>query len=365
MMKFALLSLSPNANYGGLLQLWALQQVVNKLGYESEILIRKKQAKIPISIYFKRIILKLLGKSDTPIFKEQIIGRNERRLFKFIDEHYNSRVVKSLEDINKDEYDGIIVGSDQVWRKPYFLNSWNTVNYYDAFLDFAKNWNIKRIAYAASFGISDLQFDREENKEIQSLLSKFNYISAREVSGVKIIEREFNLSSDLVLDPTLLLSRNEYEVLCRRNKVNVKQQNIVVTYILDKNPETESIIEKVLESKRLRWKELYNSDEMTPYISVIDWVNTIASAELVITDSYHGCIFSLIFNKPLIFTGNNKRGNARFETLIEMFDLNQNYISDNTQYNPDFDYILPKNTADKIKKLQDESIALLRKSLSY
>ena len=165
-----------------------------------------------------------------------------------------------------------------------------------------------------------------------------------------------------VLDPTMLLTPDDYISRLGITKKGTKKE--VVSYILDPSPETEKLISKVCEAKGLRRSELNRLNRDVARISVEEWVESIANAEIVVTDSFHGCVFSIIFNKPLIFTGNESRGNARFDSLISTFGIKDNCLSDIRDYDPAKSYFLPKEAQVNLEKMRIQSIAYLTDSLT-
>ena len=110
--------------------------------------------------------------------------------------------------------------------------------------------------------------------------------------------------------------------------------------------------------------EINTPDKNGSYISVEEWVRKIASTKMVVTDSFHGCVFSIIFRKPLIFIGNTSRGNARFDSLIRTFGLHKNMLSDISEFDPSFSYNLPEDIDARIEKLRNYSYSFIKNNLN-
>lgn len=367
-MKIGILTLPLHMNYGGILQAWALQTVLEHRGYKVEILGKKATNHSAISwpfVWMVRFLRKIKGCRDIKVFYEVYESRRKTRVCskinRFIKSRIHTRFIKGLESIPAKSYDAIVVGSDQIWRKPYINQLWQTQDVSLAWLAALPEDNLKRIAYAASLGIGHWDFSESETAQIKEAIRKFNAISVRETSATDILSTHIGCKADFVLDPTMLLRPEEYSELLSINSKN--STDTVVSYILDPSEFSGKLITEVVSSKRLRHKELNMLPDGSVLISVEEWVESIANARMVVTDSFHGCIFSLIFGKPLIFMYNESRGNARFDSLIATFKLGGNCISDLAQYNSKKSYDLPAETCSIINDLRDKSMGFLKNAL--
>ena len=121
---------------------------------------------------------------------------------------------------------------------------------------------------------------------------------------------------------------------------------------------------KVLKSHNLPHRELNERTSSGSAKAVEDWISGFAEAKIIVTDSFHGCMFSLIFRKPLVFIGNHERGNARFQSLIETFGLQANHVADVSDFDPEASYALPVDIENKINVFREYSFEFLKKSLS-
>ena len=359
-MRIAILTLPLHTNYGGILQAFALQTVLEKMGHTVSVLMpEQRKQSIPWRTFLKRLILRCIGRPcGIPVFYELHRTRLREDIDAFVNKRINIRYISSLDIVCPNEYDAIVVGSDQIWRMKYFTRMWNTERL-NAFLSFTDNWSIKRIAYAASFGVAEWQFNEVETEQIHRNLSGFDAVSVREASAVSLLQNHTGIDATHVLDPTMLLSAEEYLVLAGKN---ARKKGGLVSYILDSNDELDAFINDIAKAKGLIRTELKRQIN-EPCMPIEDWIAGISSAELVVTDSFHGCIFSLIFRKPLIFTGNESRGNARFSTLVETFGLHANMVTDFTQFSPEMSYELPSDIDERIIRMQTISFDYLINSL--
>ena len=286
-MKIGILTLTLHTNYGGILQAYALQTVLERMGHEVEVLnkpfipLKTKWKEIP-----KRIIKKLLGK-DAVIFSEKRYN-NEAHIINeavwgFRKKYLHERIINNFYEIKKNDYDCIIVGSDQVWRPLYFKNQWET-GIEDAFLAFTKGWNIKRIAYAVSLGVNTWEYLDNETKHCAKLIKQFDAISVREDCGQTLINKYLGEKSIYVLDPTLLLKREDYELLLSSKKYN---QRYILTYFLDKSLEKERFVNIILQEigyKRIDIKlNPYSQSDIKERIlpSVENWLENFRDAKYV------------------------------------------------------------------------------------
>ena len=169
------------------------------------------------------------------------------------------------------------------------------------FLDWVSP-SIKKYAYAVSFGKNTFDTTPSKISDISSLVQSYKKISVREDSGKTICKDILKCDAIHVLDPTLLLSSKHYDQLINHSKTEKKY---ICQYFLDNNEQKNNIV--FLAKYR--------------YPSVIEWLKNIRDAEFVITDSFHGTIFSLIFQKKFICINNKKRGSTRFQSLLGELDL--------------------------------------------
>ena len=371
-MKIGILTLPLDENYGGILQAYALQSTLQDLGHEVQVL------NIPtpklISLWEKfvgilRVIVKMV-KYKTRYSIRWWKGPECKLVLQqytdiFINKYIQNRFCKTLSEITENEFDAIVVGSDQVWRKIYFAPNWHTT-IEDAFLKFAEKWDIRKISYAASFGLDNIdEYSLQEQNNVSRLLRAFDYVSVREASGVDICN---NLGKDAlyVIDPTLLLTRDIYLSLIK--DYIFAETGELFNYILDPSPEKQLVIDDICTRKS--WKSFrvngYLSDGQSHFIQrpVEDWLSGFSTAKTVITDSFHACIFSMIFNKPFLVIPNEERGIARIESLLDMFGQKERIVSAIDDVVNKL-YLLDKkpDVTDLISKQKNKSLEFLKNAL--
>lgn len=372
-MRIAILTLPLHTNYGGILQAYALQTVLQRMGHEVEVLQKKNTLGhyfffMPI-VYAKRIINKYIFGKKIYIFAEQRDAKLSRNTSIFITSYINNRFIKSLSEIKPVDYDGIVVGSDQIWRRSYFSSQYDrimlSVNPEDAFLKFTKGWNIKRIAYAPSFGVDNWDYSDAETLEITKLINNFNGVSIREKSGVDNCMRYLSHNAEHVLDPTMILRKEDYNKLIENSDYKKpSQRNKLFCYILDRNINKERIIHDL--SLEMNEEPFYmtgdvKNGEMQPYVE--GWLAAFRDANLIITDSFHACVFSLIFNKPFIVIGNIERGMSRFNSLLEIFGLKDRLIDETSVSYPSIKIDNWQEINETIEKWREKSFHFLKTSL--
>lgn len=333
-MKIGILTLPLHTNYGGILQAYALQTVLERMGHEVSLIEKRREPfklplwKAPLS-YGKRILKNMIG-HPFPIFYEQKLNREIpvvcQYTDKFIKKHIKRRIIDNYIDVHQYGFDAIVVGSDQIWRPKYF----RPIEH--AYLDFTEGWNIKRIAYAASFGTDKWEYTLKQTRICRRFLQSFDTVSVREISGVDLCREHFNIQAIHVLDPTMLLEPGDYIKLFEAAGTP-KSPGTLLNYILDETPEKMALIEKLSKDKglvpfRVNSKvENINAplqERIQPPVE--QWVRGFYDAEFVVTDSFHACVFSILFNKPFLVIGNAARGMSRFTSLLRMFGLEDRLI---------------------------------------
>lgn len=334
-MKVGILTQPLRTNYGGLLQAYALQTVLKRLGHDVTIINRcypKTQESLLSKILRIKNILLGRGVACTDAGKIAFVEENTSR---FISENYKlSSPIFTTEELKayqqQEKLDAIVVGSDQVWRPRY------SPNIYNYFLDFAESNEVKRYSYAASYGVDNWEFTRQETEICSKLAKQFHGITVREASAVKLCKEHLGVEAQHVLDPTLLLSQEDYKELLKGNTHSSKGN--LFTYILNADPEKNSIINKLSEvaglkpficmpKLKLTYQNTKKNLKDCQFPSVEQWIQSFIDAEMVITDSFHGTAFSIIFNKPFWVLENPRRGNTRMESLLETFGLKDRMIS--------------------------------------
>ena len=311
-MRIGIITQPLYANYGGVLQNWALQHILIKLGHE------------PITIdYLPTLTIKsfLIYTIKTlilwffPSRRREFVQRRYMRKPLF-ESFISQRILKtdicyeySRDIIKKYKLEALIVGSDQVWRPMY------NDCLYDMFLQFAKDFKGKKIAYAASFGVDNWEFSDEQTRICSSLIKHFDAISVRESSGINLCKEYLNADSVNVLDPTLLVDKDDYIQLCV--DIPVVKERYLAAYVLDSSVEVDGIIAEEADKRELIVRR-YSADAKAE-LTVEEWISIFRDSSFVVTDSFHGTVFSILFEKPFRCVANKDRGNARFEDLLEKY----------------------------------------------
>lgn len=348
--KIAILTLPLHSNYGGIIQNYALQTVLERMGHNVTTInfMHSRSVlpiyKIPIA-YTKRFIKKMLGRKDGVIFLERKKNYDKKITEKNVREFINKYIKltqpitnkEDIKELNKYHFDAFIVGSDQIWRPPYAFISIET-----AFLDFVTDKKIKKIAYAVSFGTDNIEFSQEQIYSCGQLIEYFDYVSTREKSAINIINNKLKWKCKtqpiLTLDPTILLTSNDYlQLINNETKERMSSESGLFYYILDDSDYKNKIIQNIVSKLNCKsytispksknfWSKA--EDKIVPPIE--DWLYAFSKADFIFTDSFHGCVFSIIFRKPFLVYGNKLRGMARFDTLLEIFNLKNRLIDENS-----------------------------------
>ena len=376
-MKIGLLTLPLHTNYGGILQAWALQTVLERMGHEVAVIDKSRYRILPwfkrIYVIPIRIIKKVLGIKTVGIqyeswwnacLKRDVITLQHTQ--KFIDNKIHIRHIQTFAEIQRDDYDGYVVGSDQIWRQNYSQLQLNDV--YAPFLNFTIGWKVKRISYAASFGTDEWEYSPSETKACKKLLYDFDAVSVRELSGVDLCSKYLDYDNAAhMVDPTMLLDMEDYLPLFK-DRANNSPGNLMC-YVLDQSDEMKRFIAMFAQTTKLTpfnvnsrvddWSAPLEERIQPP---VEQWLQGFYDAEYVLTDSFHACVFSILFKKPFYVIGNEKRGLARFESLISIFGLQDRLITD---YSKSFvpapiDY---KQVYNVLNEKRKQSFDFLKKSL--
>jgi polysaccharide pyruvyl transferase WcaK-like protein len=263
----------------------------------------------------------------------------------------------NFSDLNENDYDYLMINSDQTWAfymSPFFYNV--------ALLKFAEKWKINKFIYAASMGVFEWNFQKKDDDLFTNLLKNFTGISFRENGTVDILEKHLGLKSVFVLDPTFLIDKQYYTNEISEYKSNfTKEEKFIFVYQLDKNLILENIIEEA--KKKLNLKIYFLHLENGDYIE--SFIYGISNCQAVITDSYHGTVFSIIFKKPFISFVNYNRGKDRFFSLMQIFDIEERIIWPTKYSNISINLLLEplKFNETKFNKIKDFSNNYLLKNL--
>ncbi len=266
-MKVGILTQPLSNNYGGLLQAYALQTTMERMGHEVVILNRRmpfvpdvaNDAFVPSAIRFAKNCVKFLMRK--PLIKvyhellpqQGVIVNRLTEIF-IVTYHHKSPDFSTTESLTaycrKQGIEAYVVGSDQCWRPLYSPCLPN------CFLDFARDWNVRRISYAASFGVDYWEYTEEDTRLCAPLVQKFDAVSVREESGIALCKEHLGVDAIHVLDPTMLLDTDDYNALVQAfdpKVFNIAQEHRVKTtldvkdkklfcYVLNMNVQKQAFI---------------------------------------------------------------------------------------------------------------------------
>lgn len=352
-MKIGILTFPNSPSYGATLQMCGLYSTLKEFGCEVEIInyrntfmTKKKHILKHNENFLKKYIFIALDIPSKLKFK-----KFEKNMTTYPD---NIITEKDNLEIISNRYDYLICGSDQVWN-PFVTGE--DLNY---FFKFCKE-NSKKISYAASFGVEKLT--EEFSSKVKEELKKFKNISIREKEGAKIIENLLDYECPIVLDPSMLLTQEKWEKMQKKVKGLPKKYIAKFIFNYDNNVE-----EKILElSKKTKLPVVviggtlfskFKKGIFTGNIGPTEWLYVLNNAEYVVTDSFHGAAFSIIFHKKL-YVSLASSTNSRLKTLLHTFELNDRIISEKLSFE-EIDY--QKVQKIMIKK-REESLDYLKNSI--
>lgn len=333
-MKIALLTLRVDNNYGGNLQRFALCHFLQIMGHDVTFLYFRSEWNN--DGWFKRIIKMIpyliktiYSKSKCNIlywkYEDPEWEKNRENTIPFFYKYVkHSPLIWSMQTltdyIKNENFDAYIVGSDQVWRKR-FTERWGLERFY---LDFAPS-DKKKVFYAASFGIPQSEYSSEDIDILTPLYKKFYAVSVREESALRIIDGYgwTTPHAVLTLDPTLLLGVDVYKSIVDKSDT-IPSKGDMFCYILDSSEEIMYLVNSIARDRNLT--PFYATLSGKYSMSIEQWLRSFLDSKFVVTDSYHGLVFSVIFNKPFYLLYNSFRGNARFESLLHLLNINEDRI---------------------------------------
>lgn len=343
-------------NYGGIIQNFALQQVLLKLGHEP--LTFEHDTCYSRARWLLRTVKQMLqtcslkGLPVYPVYKGRIGNEN---FIKFVLKNIRSVTVKDFTPDLTQKYglDAYVVGSDQVWRPAFNLGA----RLGNMFLDFADE-KVKKLSYAASFGCKEWEYTEEQELMCAKLAKRFDAISVREASGVNLCKEHFEVDATLVLDPTLLLDKEDYCKIC--NDVPEKQKHIFV-YSLVVSEGVLAVAKKVAEVMELPIVVKQAGSKVKKEDTIENWLTEFRDADYVVTDSFHGMVFSIIFNKPFAIVMNPSGGNDRYISLLSQLGLMERIVKDGTL--PSDSVIDWQDVNLQLANLRETSLDFLRNNL--
>lgn len=334
MNKVGIITLNGYFNYGNRLQNYALQEFIKMNGYECETIINKtiinkyktsevkKKNKIQSLLEkdFKQICL--LVKNRINVKKINTINSERTKIFKDFSKEYINETNFSIEvgkvDSNLEKkYAYLVTGSDQVW------NPFDPMVSEVSFLTFAPKY--KRISYAPSFGVYDIP--QKERDNYRQWLLGMNHISVREDAGAKIVKELTGRDVPVVIDPTMILTKENWLSIAKESKAKPKK-NYLLTYLLGGgDKEHKKKIKEIAKKHNLEIVNLGDIKDEKHYVTgPSEFIDYISDANIFFTDSFHGCVFSMLLDTPFVVctrVGQDSKTSmeSRIDTLLDKFEL--------------------------------------------
>lgn len=357
-MRIGIVTQPLEMNYGGILQNWALQQVLKKLGHDPITIDAYQRYSTPHYVvnwtrtWLKRMMGKnvYLPKRYGGAMRGELMGR-------FIEEHINKTAVMGdyrRDTISRYGLDAIVVGSDQVWRASY-----NGNHLQDMYLRFASGKPIKKVAYAASFGVDHWDYTDEQTAQCRSLAQEMDAISVREESGVALCRDHLGVNAQCTLDPTLLLNAQEYEPIIDSSWKT--DEPYLAVYCLDITPGKKAFFNRLAAEQGLVVR--YFSFGWNARLTVQQWLAMLQNATVVVTDSFHGTVFSILFHRDFYTLCNPERGNTRMAGLLEKLELQDRLLSEQDPDTSSATGIDWSGVDARVEELRKHSISFLEDSL--
>jgi len=319
-----------NANYGGVLQAWALQRTLKSLGHEVDVDSTRTDELATWKTHIRHAIRHAAVRSIPPaLVPGRLWAFFYRDVIKAPVLEFSAAEMSTVplylssgnvDPVRLADYTAFVVGSDQVWRPQY-------VDVRSYLLDFLPNrFSGPRVAYAASFGTANPHFTDSLVEATAPLARKFTEVSVREESGRQLCRELWGIEAKRVVDPTLLVPESAYLALAEKADVPPILDGLV-SYILDSDGELAAstrrassalgapLIEVRSQPGRRR-RQGWSGASVARRMSIYEWLLHFSTAKYVVTDSFHGCVFAVIFRKQFAVVPNEARGRARFETFL-------------------------------------------------
>lgn len=342
-MKIGILTFHEANNNGAILQAYALQEVLSELSHDVEIIdykqpyITEKYKLIRINKNSKKAFIRSIGST---ILNFPNFYKKKKVFNQFRKEYINISKKSYFNGSEIDGYDAYVVGSDQIWNS-------DITGFDKTFYCHFSNFNAKNISYAASLGRENL--NDNDISFIKENIKNFDSISVREDSAKKLISTLTNKSVELVLDPTLLIDSEKWLKFTN----NSTRDKYLLMYCVGKEGNTQEIAKKI--ARKLSLKIISVNDKFkinTHNIKNLDgigpesFVDLFKNAEFVVTNSFHGTAFSIIFNRDFVVVP-QKTGSTRMISLLNILNLtsrvifNLDQIDDN--YNLEIQFSVPND----------------------
>ena len=360
-------------NYGTMLQALALQEKVEQLGYQAELIDFKQDNSLSryemLKLRIKRMPVYIKERKKYRVLadsREKIKEKNE--LFEQFYKtylHIGKKKYTTTQQLmeNPPVYDGYVVGSDQTWN-PFVANSPEAF-----FLPFVENKS-KKGSYGPSLAVKSLSDEKE--KEYRKKLSNFSFLSCREQDGAQLLSRITQKEVKCVLDPTLLLSAKEWGKYC---EFEIPKEPYILVYFLGEKSEHRRAVEKI--QKLTNWKiislpaaylEMENNDYKKVWGGPKEFLSLIRGAALICTDSFHGTMFSINFQRNFFSfckssDSEESSENSRLYSALNIFGLSNRIIHNMDNLTAEDISIDYKNVIPILEEQRRDSIEYLENML--
>lgn len=327
-MKIGILTYHRSENYGAVLQAYALKTYLQKQGYDAEFIDYRHPAHKEMYSLFKREQFKqksIVGKVKHIIsflLRYKRLYTRKKNFSKFIQK--NIIVKPESEFVSNQEYDVVLYGSDQIWRKQNTIgiNDFNEI-YFGSDAIKAK----RKIAFAASMG--EIDVTDSDKKRLQELLQNFHAVSVRERDLLELIQPLTDKKVEQVLDPVFLLSKEEW--ICLATKRKIKEKYILL-YKLSHSDAAVECAQRLKKETGYRIIEINgsipnvipNKQQSQNVAGPLEFLSLIYYADFLVSTSFHGVAFAIIFNKQFYAFSNKNSG--RIISLLESFNLSSRFF---------------------------------------
>lgn len=323
-MKIGIITYHCSYNYGAQLQAYALCKFLRNQGYDAEIIDCNTIGKGAIFSWSFVSLRSAIGSLRNNILS-LVSERKRHRLF----DEFAQQMIKHSEscyskaELNEvcKKYDYIITGSDQVWHP--MICEGNTIFFLDLPID-----NSRKIAYAPSFGVSD--YTSIEVAKYMPLIAQIGHLSVREEAGKKMIRKYIGRDVPVVLDPTLLLDRRDWDIIAKPSKYT---KYLLYFSILDEPIGTDQMVRDIAYAKGLRIVRIGTVRDITKHSFINarangpqQFLGLIREADFIVTTSFHGCVFSILYRKQFLCVLNDNDRNSRMETLLGNLGLEERIV---------------------------------------
>ena len=344
MSRIALITLVDFDNYGNRLQNYALEKVLADMG-------NTVTSIVPYKPDFVKWTIKKFIKADGDTLRNKYLkSRRLKEFLEFDNQYVNTYAINSnnFDSIQVENYDCFVSGSDQVWNP-----DWADYTYEKTFLRFCRKE--KRVAYAASFGVDSIP--EKWIDKYKTGLSEFQYLSVRENKAVEIVEELIGKTYERVLDPTMLLDKDEWDRIAIVPP-QCMNKNYILTYFL--GGRSDAVNKDILEYARkydCHVINLLDLNDPNYFVGPDKFVGLISKAKLVLTDSFHATVFSIIYERTFVVynrKGIGSKMGSRLSSLLDMCDLSgrkRELVDETNLFSCDFENAKKKIEREKIHSI--------------